>query len=512
MASDAIPSRHAQQPQSRGEATSATRATRGRGRHASGKGDGLGRLLTWTTIGAIVPGAGFLAAGRRWLGGFFLALVVLGVAGVAGLYLTGHLTNLGFKLAVRPNALLALAVIAVVGGLIWAAVIIGEHKSLRRFPLRMSQNVLSVLLVAALVAAVLVPAGTVARYALAQRSVVLNVFDEQPGVPVDPDQAAPDLQAKDPWADTPRINVLLIGSDAGVDRTGTRPDTLIVASIDTQTGDTVLFSLPRNLQDVPFPPGTPGAKAWPRGFNCGDQCLINAVWEWAEQNSNLFPGDPEPGLTATRQVVSEVLGLNLDYYALVNLQGFVDLVDAMGGIQINVERRIPIGITGHRPTGWVEPGDRVLNGNDALWYARSRADSTDYERMRRQRCVIGAAIDQADPVSLALAFPRLAASAQRNVETSIRGSELDAFVELAQRVKRGTIRSLPFTDQVIMPSHPDFDAIRAAVQDALEPPPAATGTPSASAPSSAAPTQPGSTATAPAPNPDQAQNIDAVCG
>ncbi|MFP5345995.1 MAG: LCP family protein [Actinomycetes bacterium] len=503
MASEAVPGRRFRLPFSR---PAAGEEADGRGRHATGKGDGFGRVLAWTTVGAVVPGAGLVAAGRRKIGLALIALLVAVTAVLLGLFLTGHLMALGFKLAVRPNALFALAVVAAVVGLVWAAVIVWTNRAVRRSSLGRGQNVLSALLVAALVAAVVVPAGTVSRYALAQRSVVLNVFNEEHGTR-DSNQAALDVTAKDPWRNTPRVNVLLIGSDAGVDRTGTRPDTLIVASINTQTGDTVLFSLPRNLQNAPFPPGTAGARAWPNGFDCGNECLINAVWEWAEEHPQLYPNDPEPGLTATRQVVSQTLGLGIDYYALVNLQGFVDLVNAMGGVEINVKRRVPIGITGHKPVGWVEPGRRVLNGNDALWYARSRADTTDYERMLRQRCVIGAVINQADPVSLALAFPKLAASAQRNVETSIQGSELDAFIELGQRVKHGTITSLPFTDEVIHPAHPDFAAMRAFVQQAINPPPPAAA-PSTTAPQPATPA-PGPTA--PASNPDQPQNLAAVC-
>ncbi len=72
--------------------------------------------------------------------------------------------------------------------------------------------------------------------------------------------SGPDVEKPDPWADQPRVNVLLIGSDAGADRTGVRPDTMILASIDTASGNTVLFSLPRSLQHAPFAGGTPGAR------------------------------------------------------------------------------------------------------------------------------------------------------------------------------------------------------------------------------------------------------------
>ncbi len=520
MATDALPSRRAVRARARHEA--ARRKFGGhaaaQGRHASVVGDGLGRLLGWTTAGAILPGLGFLVAGRRRLGTALLGLVgLVTVAGVA-LVASGVVTNLGLKAAVRPKVLLAIAVLAILVGVLWSAVIVGGHRALRRVRYRPSQNLLSAVLVFALVVGVLVPTGTIARYALAQRGVVLNVFKGSENR--DPNLAAPDVTAKDPWATTPRVNVLLIGSDAGSNRTGTRPDTLIVASIDTKSGNTVLLSLPRNLQNVPFPPGTPGAREWPNGFDCGDGCLLNAIWTWAEQRKDLFPGDPQPGLTATRQAVSATLGLSVDYYALVNLRGFQDVVNAMGGVEINVERPLPIG----RSDRYVQPGRRVLNGYDALWYARSRRDSSDYDRMRRQRCLIGAAIDQADPVKLALAFPQLAASAQRNVETDIPSSHLDAFVQLALRVKDAKVTSLAFTDEVIRPADPNFTEIRAAVKRAVadtekapptadpQPKPTASASPSETATPTPSPTKSKSDTEAPVPNPDRAQDLNVVCG
>ena len=77
----------------------------------------------------------------------------------------------------------------------------------------------------------------------------------------------------------------MLGSDAGSDRTGMRTDTVIVASIDTKTGRTVLFSLPRNLQGVPFPAGTPQAAAYPNGYRCPDQsCMLNALWQFGVEH------------------------------------------------------------------------------------------------------------------------------------------------------------------------------------------------------------------------------------
>jgi LCP family protein required for cell wall assembly len=492
------------------------------------RGDGFGPLVAFTTLGAVVPGAGLVAAGRRRLGWALVTLFALGLLLLAVVALSGRAADVGLAVATRPNALLLVAGVVVAVAVVWCLVVVGSFLALRRHRLTVPQRLLSAALVASLLGIIALPSATAARYAMAQRSLVLTVFDES-GPEREAGLAAPDTESKDPWADTPRINVMLLGSDAGTDRIGTRPDTIVVASIDTHTGDTVLFSLPRNMERVPFPEGTPGDEEFPKGFYCPghQECLINGIWSWAEANSDLFPGEQEPGLAATRQAVGEALGLQIDYYALVNLQGFEDVVDAIGGLRMDVERKIPIGggtnqLTGGKYpiTGWIHPGRQTLDGYHALWYARSREGSDDYDRMARQRCVIAAVREQAEPVKLAKAFPRLAASAERNVETDIRASELDAFVELAQRVQKGTLRSLPFTNEVINPANPDYEAIQELVQQAIDPPPPATASPSPSG--SAEPTTPTPTETetgsgdtgadAPNPDPEQAVAVDEVCG
>lgn len=499
-------------------------------RHATSRGDGFGALVALTTLGALVPGAGLVAAGLRRAGWALVTAFVLAGLGLAALASSGRLTELALRVATRPGALLAVAVAVPLLGLVWCVVIVVGHVRLRRDELTAGQQVLSGLLVVALVALVAVPSGVAARYAVAQRSLLLTVFDD-PDPVREVELAAPDVEADDPWADTPRINVLLLGSDAGSDRIGTRVDTMIVASIDTQSGDAVLFSLPRNLEGPLFADGSVGAGLFPEGFYPGGRrcpqsdCLLNAVWAWAEANPSLFPGEEQPGLAATRDAVSGTLGLSIDYYAIVNLQGFIDLVDAMGGVRLTVERRLPIGGIDPEgnpiePTGYILPGEQVLNGFTALWYARSRAGSDDYDRMRRQRCAIAAVVDQAEPARLARAFPRLAASAERNVQTDIRVSELDAFVELARRVQRGTLRSLPFTNDVVDTGNPDYDEIRALVQQAIEPPqpspPPPSPSPPSAPPATGTPAEPTPSEPTPSPSettddPPEAVDVDAVC-
>ena len=72
-----------------------------------------------------------------------------------------------------------------------------------------------------------------------------------------PGQGARSSEGDDPWADQARVNILLLGSDAGADRIGIRTDSMIVASIDTKTGRTALISMPRNLLNAPLAPKSP---------------------------------------------------------------------------------------------------------------------------------------------------------------------------------------------------------------------------------------------------------------
>ena len=93
-----------------------------------------------------------------------------------------------------------------------------------------------------------------------------------------------------------RYNILLMGGDAGKDRSGLRPDSMTVASVDAETGRTVLISLPRNLEDVPFPESSPLHKKFPKGYSCADHsCMLNAIYTYATDAQGPLPRRPQPG-------------------------------------------------------------------------------------------------------------------------------------------------------------------------------------------------------------------------
>lgn len=489
-----------------------SRRVRARARHASARGEGFGRFAGLTAL-SLVPGVGLLLVGRRRSGGLLLGLTVVALGGVGVLVARGEVTGRVLTASVQPRMLLLAALALAVVAVIWCLTIVGTAWAARPVRPSLPQRVLGTALVAALCVAIAAPSSVGVRYALIQRDVVTSLFsagDAVTGTPV-AGGAVPARSGADPWAGVPRVNMLLLGSDAGADRTGVRTDSMIVASIDTKTGDTVLFGLPRSLQKVPFPASDPLHAVWPNGFDCGDVCLLNAVWEQAAtEHPDLFAGDPNPGLTATRDVIGEVLGLRIDTYTIIDLNGFKSLVDAMGGVDVNVPRRIPIG-GGHtlggrqlQIFGYIEPGQQHLSGYQALWFARSREGSTDYDRMGRQRCMVTALLDQANPAQLLARYPALAKVAKNNIQTGIRQQDLAAWVTLVQRIQGGTIRSLPLTNKVINTVNPDFAQIRGLVAKAIGPRVAATPKPR--------PTMTASTpATPPATDVSSAQDASAVC-
>ena len=206
---------------------------------------------------------------------------------------------------------------------------------------------------------------------------------------------------------------------------------------------------------------------------------MNGIWTLAEGRPDLFPGVKNPGRQSTVDVVGEITGLDINQSVVINLRGFRALVDAMGGVDVNVQQRVCVechtsssgGVVVHQrqAASTSSPGLQHLDGYHALWYARSRAGSDDFSRMRRQRCVAGALMQQADPVGLLQSYPQLAKVVKNNVSIDIPRDELSAWVDLALRIQKGgSIRSLPLTADVVRPGNPDFAKIRALVKKGLQ--------------------------------------------
>ena len=232
------------------------------------------RALTLLAMTVVLPGSAQLAAGNRRLGLIALRcwLVLLGLVvlvAVAGWLDRGIILDL----ATDPRALLVLRLLLMALAVGWVVLLLdawrlGDPPTLPRRP-RLVVAGVSTALVGLLSSMLLFSAHVVA----VQRDFIVSVFGD-----------GPSADAVDG-----RYTVLLLGGDSSDSRSGLRPDSITLASIDEDSGRTVLFGLPRNLANVPFPEGTPMAEQFPDGFDC-EGCYLNGVHTYAHRPPRAVPG------------------------------------------------------------------------------------------------------------------------------------------------------------------------------------------------------------------------------
>ena len=364
--------------------------------------------------------------------------------------------------------------------------------------------VLNPLSVAGLLAVILVMTG--AHVALARYDIILAqtsecVFNpevdcatatpspspdgsEEPGDPasieptVDPSPIGSDLPnaTVPPWNGQERLNILLIGADE--QGGGHNTDTLIVLSIDPVSKRVAMFSLPRDTVDVPIPAGSPARRV----FGSVYAGKINSWFVNTRRRADLFPGtDATRGYNALKAVLGELYQLDIKYFVEVNFDGFRQVVDALGGVTINVQ--IPLVDDRYPATGgrlkrvYIPAGIQHMNGQQALVYARSRHTSTDFDRGQRQQRVLLSLRQQADIEHILPRVDALAAAVAGSVRTDIPRDLVPQLLGLADSIDVRTLRSY-----VLAPPRysrdtcddprgcvvlPNVDRIRAAVAEAF---------------------------------------------
>ncbi|VXC00688.1 Putative transcriptional attenuator domain protein [Arthrobacter sp. 9V] len=431
------------------------------------------RAFVLVLLTLFVPGSAQIVAGERRLGRIALRVTIT-VWALALLTLFIALVNRSvlLSLATHPVGSLFIIVILVALALGWAFLFLNTLRIIR--PALLAPGMRPIIAVVLAVSTVIASGslGYLAYVLNVSRNAIGSIFDAGPAIdPVDG-----------------RYNFLMMGGDAGDDRTGRRPDSLSVISVDAKTGESAIISVPRNLQNAQFSEGSPMRKIYPDGYNCGDECLINAVnTEVTNNYQDLYPGVADPGAQATLEAVSGTLGITVQAYVLVDMDGFAKLIDAMGGIRIKAGGWVPIsgpvtdeanGIHG-MPDGWIAAGDQHLNGFQALWYGRSREFVDDYARIARQQCVQQAMLKQLDPATLLTKFEDIANAGTKVVDSNISSNQLGSFVDLALKSKNQPVKRLtigPPDFDASFSTVPDFDMIHSKVQEVL----ASSNTPKAS--------------------------------
>jgi LCP family protein required for cell wall assembly len=388
--------------------------------------------LVAAVLSCLVPGAGQLYLGARRRAVVLLAVTALCLAVAVGLWSEPTAVS---RMLVSPRALLALLV-ADVGLLVFRVVAVLDAYLLAfrdgRAPAGGGWGRGAAAGLVAVIAVTAAPHAAAGFYDLQAHDLVTSVFagQDRPWQARDRDrhQSGGGLVTAIPG----RVTVLLVGGDAGPGRRGRRTDTMMVASYELASGKVSLFGLPRNMVQVPLAEG-PAAdffgacRCFPR--------LLNELYAFAEdERPDLFPNSTRPGIAAVAGAAEALLGLPIDHYVLVDLLGFVDLVDALGGVtvtnlkplRINLDR---LGRPGSQPTYELPPGRRRLNGFTALAYSRSRETTSDYDRMQRQRCVIGALARQTEPAEVLAAFPRLVRVLKHSVATDLPANRLPGLLQ-----------------------------------------------------------------------------------
>jgi LCP family protein required for cell wall assembly len=285
-----------------------------------------------------------------------------------------------------------------------------------------------------------------------------------------------------PWDGKERLNVLLIGTDQRPAQGAYNTDTLIVVSIDPVTKQVAMFSLPRDTENVPVPPG-PAQRA----FGTLYRNKINSWFQAVRNRPDLFPGtNTTRGYNGLKAIIGNLYGLDIKYFVEVNFDGFRSVVDAIGGVTINVQ--IPVsddhypGDHGTLERVYIPSGIQHMDGAQALRYARSRHGSSDFDRGQRQQRVLVSLREQSDPQALIPRLPSLVDALKKAVRTDVPVGQLAPLLGLASQVDTKNIRSFVFAPPLYgtetppsAPSYfilPNVAKIRAAVARAFTTDPA----------------------------------------
>ena len=481
--------------------------------------------FTAAFLSLIVPGLGQLYAGAPTRALAFMAAPILFVALVAGVALRMDRIEL-IGLVLNPFVLSSVFVVNLIVLLYRIVAIIDAYRVAeyldayvasgdgRAGTARIRRNPLSV---AGLLAILLVMAGShvvVARYDLLALDVLQSgcIFindtspacaldatpapgasgdtgnGSSPGVTSSPapgptaiGSALPDVPIP-AWNGKERLNILLIGSDQRPSEGTYNTDTLIVVSIDPVTKQVSMFGLPRDTVDIPVPPG-PAQGA----FGTVYRGKINGWLSAIRNRPDLYPGtDQTRRYNGLKAIMGNLYGVDIKYFVEVNFGGFKAVVDAVGGVTINVQ--IPVSddrypsLDGRLERLYIPSGIQHMDGLQALRYARSRHGSSDFDRGQRQQRVLLSLREQADPRSLIPQLPDLVTALKRAVRTDVPVSQLAQLLGLASQVDTKNIRSYVFApplyatdtcaDQRGCVVNPRIDTIRAAVDAAFSSDPA----------------------------------------
>jgi LCP family protein required for cell wall assembly len=208
-------------------------------------------------------------------------------------------------------------------------------------------------------------------------------------------ESTPDkpISQESPKASSESLNLLVLGVDRRpevAEDTGAHSDTMMLVRLTPHTGRIKLLSVPRDLL-VEIEPGV--------------EDRINQAYAFG-------------GIEQAMAVMENLTGIPIDRYAIIDFGGFEEVIDALGGITLDVEQPIRVGIEGHRV--YIPAGTQDLDGLEALAYARYRGTPCgDLARIKRQQRLVAALREEALEWNTVTELPRIAKVMHENVETNV---------------------------------------------------------------------------------------------
>lgn len=254
-------------------------------------------------------------------------------------------------------------------------------------------------------------------------------------------------------------NILLLGGDAGPGRSGLRTDSMMLFSLHRASGRASLISIPRDLAHLLFPPGSALEARYPYGFTE----IANAVYPIVSSQPDLREAYEREGVRAGVVAIAQALGYSLDVtiddYVLIDMQGFLELIDALGGVTVNVPKAVPMpGNVPGAPTQYpdtIGPGLIEMDGTTALGYVRSRKADSDYQRTRRQRQLLEALATQISFNDVIRSFGGVAAAIGGTLRTSLSPDELaDTLAVIGGST--AIVESVGLVPPLVDMSNPDY--------------------------------------------------------
>jgi len=307
-----------------------------------------------------------------------------------------------------------------------------------------------------------------------------QVFDGPPVVPVGTPRAPAESDAPAPspeptyrWDGTDRINVLLIGTDVTPDREATLTDVLLVVSVDPVSESAVMISIPRDTGFVPLP----DQRLFADGLYPNK---VNGLMATASQDPGAWCPDGPPdaeqcGLTTLITTVGLYLGIPIHHHAVVDMAGFAELIDAVGGVELCLPGQLvdPEFDGSLENVGAGEPlilpaGCHHYDGLTALAYARSRQGwiempdgtretQTDFHRNARQQALLVALRNEVADADTFLELPAILTAVARTVSTDVPRDQAGDLATLLPLITGDSIERivLSWPEYVDLPADPE---------------------------------------------------------